>query len=69
MRATLEKRGLWRTVALAVLLLLPVTYLLALVSKYGVNVPYADEFTLAPCWLRPISMPLRGETVGAAPRS
>lgn len=31
-----------------VLLLLPGLYLLSLISKYGVNVPYADEFTFAP---------------------
>jgi hypothetical protein len=48
MRARLQTRGLWRTVALVVLLLLPVAYLLSLVAKYGVNVPYADEFTFVP---------------------
>jgi hypothetical protein len=31
-----------------VVLLLPVIYLVSLVAKYGVNVPYADEVTLAP---------------------
>lgn len=48
MRATLQERGLWRTVALVVLSLLPVIYLLTLVAKYGVNVPYADEFNFVP---------------------
>jgi hypothetical protein len=48
MRATLQKRGFWRNLAFFVLPLLPVIYLLSLVAKYGVNVPYADEFTLAP---------------------
>jgi hypothetical protein len=28
--------------------LLPIVYLLYLINRYGVNVPYADEFTLAP---------------------
>lgn len=44
MRATLKRHGPWRTVALIVLSLLPVIYLLTLVAKYAVNVPYADEF-------------------------
>ena len=48
MHRTLEQRGFWRAMALVILLLLPVIYLLALVSKYGVDVPYADEFTFAP---------------------
>jgi hypothetical protein len=30
------------------ILLLPIVYLLDLINRYGVNVPYADEFTLAP---------------------
>ena len=48
-RTALQNRfGSWRTVALVVLALLPVIYLLTLVAKYGVEVPYADEFTLAP---------------------
>ena len=34
--------------ALIALPLLPVLYLLSLVAKYGVDVPYADEFTLLP---------------------
>lgn len=48
MRATLKRLGSWRTVALIVLSLLPVIYLLTLVARYGVNVPYADEFSSTP---------------------
>lgn len=34
------------------LLLLPVIYLVSLVSRYAVNVPFADEFTLAPLFVK-----------------
>ena len=44
MRATLP----WRAAALYLLPLLPVFYLLTLVAKYGVDVPYADEFSEVP---------------------
>ena len=37
-----------RRACLIILALLPGLYLLGLIGKYGVNVPYADEFTLAP---------------------
>lgn len=37
-----------RCVVVIVLPLLPIVYVVALIARYGVNVPYADEFTLAP---------------------
>lgn len=43
-----ESRRVARLCCLMVVLVLPVIYLVSLVAKYGVNVPYADEFTLAP---------------------
>jgi hypothetical protein len=36
------------TLALWLLPILPAAYLVTLVARYGVNVPFADEFTLAP---------------------
>src|SRR4051812_39131580 len=41
------KQALLRVLAF-ILPLLPIIYLVALIAKYGVNVPYADEFTIAP---------------------
>lgn len=43
-----ESRRVARLCCLIVALLLPVIYLVSLIARYGVNVPYADEFTLAP---------------------
>src|SRR5437764_11469738 len=43
-----KRRVLARRVALIILALLPGLYLFSLIVRYGVNVPYADEFTLAP---------------------
>lgn len=43
---------------LFVLLLLPAVYLVSLVAKYGVNVPYADEFGEAPLLVKAHSQPL-----------
>lgn len=37
-----------RRCLLIILALLPAFYLFQLIAKYGVNVPYADEFTVAP---------------------
>jgi hypothetical protein len=36
------------TLALWLLPILPAAYLVTLIARYGVNVPFADEFTLAP---------------------
>jgi hypothetical protein len=45
-RETMLRRA---KLGLALLLpLLPLVYVTALIARYGVNVPYADEFTLAP---------------------
>ncbi len=48
MWAALQKPAVWRNAALSVLALAPIIYLLALVNKYGIDVPYADDFTVAP---------------------
>jgi hypothetical protein len=44
--------GAAKRTGLALLPCLPVFYLIILVARYGVNVPYADEFTLAPLLLK-----------------
>src|SRR5688572_20975555 len=43
-----QRRRTLRLCLLLVVALLPCLYLFHLINKYGVNVPYADEFTFAP---------------------
>lgn len=48
----MSRRDFWRRSALLLLVLLPGLFQLFLVNKHGVNVPYADEFALAPLFLK-----------------